>query len=801
MTFYIIASIIMFIAIASVVYGLIKSFLSKKDDKKMYYFIRNFKNGPIFYVYILLFFVFLIGVLKNNMGLHNDFFYDIFRSITDSLVMTVEAIVFKYQLDGVKVLMDNLFIYRLLVFTIFALSAFSSFIFVASFFGKNLYNNKRLDVALNKENLYVVIGFNKDNYKLLDQEKNIIFVDCVATEEKDSKVRKARIDGIKEELYLSNITFKILDDYSDIPVFINDLTEKNYKDLRVIVNTGDESLNVNLINEFYKNDSDQNPTLSLDDLNLLNYYVFGSSKYSSIYNNLIEKSKGRIHFINQEKMIADSFEYNYPLTRYMDNRHIDYKTGTLRNDVDVNVFMVGFGNVNKELFLNSVRNNQFITLNKDEKNNITELHKAVNYYIFEKEANNNIDNNLNFTYFRFKNEYPKKGFENDYYDVTLSPANFPLLEEGTINVDSDKFYKVLEDAIEKEPSSKVKTFNYIIVACGEDLFDIDIAKKIKQKAQEWDLVDGSELKIFVRVKNDYLSEMTTLENDNEYEIIPFGYESEVLNLGNIVNLELENLALRRHIKYTEGSYVNKDEKITKKINQILENPVYKNIKVSSDLNKKIEMIALYDWFYKWNQNKRESNIYSALNIRFKLNLLGFDIAQQYDKESYDNLSLDFYNKYGKNTNTEFKDMNVKGARRYLAIQEHFRWNAYMICNGFLPARKSKLDELYSKYGEGYKDVMASKRYHLNITSMKGLEDYMMHITYLKDNTKFSREDLEKALANVDVNHRNKIMELSKDEDVFRWDFEFMDKIIDLLPKIGLGLINHNYKNINEEEEK
>ena len=43
----------------------------------------------------------------------------------------------------------------------------------------------------------------------------------------------------------------------------------------------------------------------------------------------------------------------------------DYKTGTLRNDVDVNVFMVGFGNVNKELFLNSVRNNQFITLNKE----------------------------------------------------------------------------------------------------------------------------------------------------------------------------------------------------------------------------------------------------------------------------------------------------------------------------------------------------------------------------------------------------------------------------------------------------
>ena len=41
--------------------------------------------------------------------------------------------------------------------------------------------------------------------------------------------------------------------------------------------------------------------------------------------------------------------------------------------------------------------------------------------------------------------------------------------------------------------------------------------------------------------------------------------------------------------------------------------------------------------------------------------------------------------------------------------------------------------------------------------------------------------------NIDVNNRNKILELSLNEDVFCYDFEFMDTIISLLPKLNLGI--------------
>lgn len=803
MTFYIIATIIIFLVVASVTVGLIKSYLNKKDDKKMYYFIRNFRNGPIFYVYGLLFLVFLIGVLHNNIGVHRDLLYNIFKSVTDSLIMTVEAVVFKYQLDNIQVLMDKSLLYRILVFVIFVLSSFSSFVFVTSFFGRNIYNNKRLVKALNQDTLYVIIGFNKQNYKLLDESKNIIYVDCVATEEKDSKVRKAKIDGIKEELYLSNITFKILDDYSDIPVFINDLSEKGYKDLRVIVNTGDENLNVNLINEFHKSDNDQFPTLSLSNLSKLNYYVFGSSKFSSIYMNIAEKSKGRIHFVNTYKMIADSFEYNYPLTRFMNENHIDYSKAILKNDVDVNVFMVGFGNVNKHIFMNSVRNNQFITLD----NNVNEIHKPVNYYIFEKEKNNYIDNNLNFTYLRFKNEYPKKGFEDDYYDDVTAPANEHIINNESVAVESDKFYKVLEGAIEGPNGSSNKTFNYIIVSCGEDLYNLDIAKKIRQKAIEWDLVSGSEVKIFVKIKNDDISNIAKLEEDNIYQIIPFASESEVLSLNNIVNVKLENIALRRHITYTHASFsldnidkikdAKKKEKSLKKRNDIL-----KEISDFKDKHDKkntislnteeeiVEAIALYNWFYKWASSKRDSNMYSALNIRFKLNLLGLDLDEKYDEKTYSELAKVYKETYGDNRRYDLSSLVIKGARRNLGIQEHYRWNAYMICNGFVPARFSKINELYSKYGSDYKNIIEAKRYHANITTIKGLEDFMMHMAYLNDSSKFTFDELKDAIFNKDMKKREKLIELSTDYDVIKYDFEFMDEIIDVLPKIDMGLNKH-----------
>ena len=47
--------------------------------------------------------------------------------------------------------------------------------------------------------------------------------------------------------------------------------------------------------------------------------------------------------------------------------------------------------------------------------------------------------------------------------------------------------------------------------------------------------------------------------------------------------------------------------------------------------------------------------------------------------------------------------------------------------------------------------------------------------------------IKNVFKNIDVNNRNKILELSLNEDVFCYDFEFMDTIISLLPKLNLGI--------------
>ena len=62
--------------------------------------------------------------------------------------------------------------------------------------------------------------------------------------------------------------------------------------------------------------------------------------------------------------MAMDFIDKYPFTQFMDERHIDYQTSLIREGVDINTVMIGFGKTNQQLFLTSVANNQFITRGK-----------------------------------------------------------------------------------------------------------------------------------------------------------------------------------------------------------------------------------------------------------------------------------------------------------------------------------------------------------------------------------------------------------------------------------------------------
>ena len=135
------------------------------------------------------------------------------------------------------------------------------------------------------------------------------------------------------------------------------------KKVSVILNLEDDSKSLLYIKQIcHLIESEKLTDLPITEDKGLFVYVFGARSNEALFSHYVEASKGIIHFINRHKQISMNFIENYPLTQFMSEREIDYFTATIRDGIDLNVFMIGFGKLNESLFLDSVSNNQFLTL-------------------------------------------------------------------------------------------------------------------------------------------------------------------------------------------------------------------------------------------------------------------------------------------------------------------------------------------------------------------------------------------------------------------------------------------------------
>ena len=66
--------------------------------------------------------------------------------------------------------------------------------------------------------------------------------------------------------------------------------------------------------------------------------------------------------------------------------------------------------------------------------------------------------------------------------------------------------------------------------------------------------------------------------------------------------------------------------------------------------------------------------------------------------------------------TAMEDYKTYLPRRNLAVQEHYRWNAYMIRSGFIPATKQQIRE-------GKVKSYVGARFHANLCSFQALFAY------------------------------------------------------------------------------
>lgn len=732
------------------------------DKLDRFRFFKNFKKGNFVWIYFVAIPLYMMGM-----------FFDGQRGVglfLNAVKSAVEIVVLKYEYDAVVGLAETNAFYMGVVYLCFVLVAINAGMFTFAIFGERAINAARLRSVKSSKHVYVLVGYNDRTRMIID---SIVEKNNKTKGEKDKVVLLGTVDNdVMDELFTAGVAVKRFDE-NGLQSTLQKLCGKfENKIVNVILNEENDTLNLVYCEELSKivAKTDYN-SWSIDNPKGIIAYVFGDEQNEYAFTRLVEKTKGCVRYVNKYKLVAMDFLDKYPLTKFMTEEHLDYQTATLRPDVDVNVVMIGFGKTGQQLFLASVQNNQFMTV-KDGKVE----HKKVDYFIYDKLESEN-DKDLNHNYYRFTKEF-KSNFPDDadssyhrrgeeifaklegkesrenYLPFPDDPANVTFTK---IDINDTEFYENIKKNLTADGDKKA--VNSVIIAFGNDLDNLDFAEKIAVKVKEWGLDKNT--KIFVKIRNDDLHD-NVLEEDYEKngEFIVFGSEKNtVYNVDKVVNHEIDVLARRRHVCYQAGG---------------------SNTGKSAET---IEKNAINKWYGVYAQYKRESNVYACMALRMKLNLMGYDyddinspledktkefmaFYQQGDEIVYQRDENNRIITVQDNPQVDYGtcDFPVNTRRNNLAKQEHERWNAYMICCGFIPASKAEIKEyLLNGNKDGFEK---SFRKHGNLTTYDGLIEFR----------EYSSEIVGDTIVNCDV---------------IKYDYQIIDDVEWLLKKRGCKIVKLN----------
>ena len=714
--------------VAIAVYYIVKFF--KKEHSKRVDFIRKFKKGNCAVVYMVAIPLYFMGHLYAGQGVPSAFF--------SAINKTMVLVVLRYDMSSISKLMEDSRLFTATVYLCFVLVAINAMLFILSFLHQRAWawlqwlfwcgsrKEKLLIVGNNQESIDIYSSARKRAAMLVDDlsesEKTGLYAKQVRFVSKRSEIDdlKKKRNADKKELF------------SELEQYCNKLLLKCLsnpkKSCIIIINTKNDEKNIAICNkiisatrEYFK---DEDVYSVADKLKRIRVYVYGAPAYENVYNTIVETSNGCIRYINKYRQIAMDFANRYPLTQFMSEEQIDYQASLLKENVDVNVAMIGFGKTNQQIFLTSVANNQFLS-QKDGK----AILKPVNYHIFDKQYKEN-NKNLNHSYYRFKNEFAeeikaqeKGGAEQPYLPFPALPANE---EYDKLDINDSEFYKKIRTALCGQGR-----FNYIIIAFGTDLENIDMAQKMLEKKQEWGLENTF---VFVKVRSGDDSHKIFKRDD----CFVIGDENKVVyNIEKIDDNEITAMAKKRNEIY------------------LLEYEITTSAK-NDDTASLVEAVrakAECDWYIKKTQFERESNLYACLSLRSKLHLMGMDYVNASSDKVQAQISESDYNAcYSRDDEPisydgiladgkrviRYDDIDYKDSRRRtMAIHEHYRWNSFMISKGFVPASKEEIKNDKERNGKDY-----SLRRHGNLTTFEGLEEFR-RIVSLSKNISESKADVIK----------------------------------------------------------
>ncbi len=683
-----------------------------------------------------------------------------------SVRASVEFVVLKFDYNTVAPLIAQSVLYHAAVEILFTLILCNTLMLTASLCGQAVANRISLFLTTKlRKKVVLVMGTDENSLQILGSvpkgHRAVLLGEMTPALKDEAYVRKADYWNLKDK------------DKENL----GELLEKRFgnfaaKKVSVIMNTGDDEKSLLCVKELCALIGRKKlQELSFDDGIGLTVYVFASKENEDLFACYAEASGGVIRIVNRHKQIAMDFIDRYPLTQFMTERELDFSTATVHGDVGLNMFLIGFGKLNESLFLTSVSNNQFLTLQSGKL-----VPKPVTYHIYDRyypegkftKESKVHSGSLHHGYFRYEAflDLCKKNGEK-YLEPAPLPAN---IVPHPLEVTHPDFYSSIRGELMKK-----NAYSYIVVSFGTDMENMELAEKLQQKIKEW--APPSVVKIFVKVRDEKFAEAVS----GDFGMIrPFGADGGcVYNAQAILHEKIEAMARLRHLLYAAEREVKKAKRSS----------------AAALEDGKIRDAAKNSWF-AYGEAQRESNVYACLSLRMKLQLCGFDYAEcdaekSKDKKKGGKISAEEKNADGKISAEEKSAEETKAAflakyeegdkripsplktdgaeiweytnegqfngslRWTFAVQEHQRWCANLIARGFIPCEK---EEIPSDKAE-----LAKQRKHANLTTMEGLVEF--------------REIMAEAKGKS-----------AEETDVIRYDYQLMDDAAWLLEKCGYRLI-------------
>lgn len=715
--------------VAEILFVIFNLIFKKRKDRIT--FLRSFKNGKFAIIYLTAYPLWWVGHLWAGK---ESILHSLFSTINEILSL----VVMKYEVGSISGLMAENRAYRYTVYLCFAMVVMNTLLF-----------------ALSLTIQYIWIGVHTVRALITEKNKLYIFGNnekSVALYHSDKTRDKAVIDTLTpeqcDELYLNNVTYINSTSVEASLRSLLKLAKKLDREYIFVINTGKDQKNITLcrtVIDFINSSREK----VRDKLYLnLKVYVYGDPKYQALYDDVVENAHGCIHYINKYQRVAMDYIDRYPLSLFMDERQIDYSTSLVREGVEINVVYVGFGKTNRQIFLASVANNQFLTNGEG-----GPVLKKVNYYAFDRRYDQS-DKNLNHSYNRFENEMNTVDAK-DYLPLPTAPANKLC---RVLNINDPEFYNSIRTICSRSENDA----NFIVVAYGNDLENLDMAQKLVEKRHEWGFEN---LQIFVRAF-DWSKEQTLIKDKNCHFI---GNETEcAYNVEKLLSDKIVKMAKMRNEVY------DLEYDMTKQNPPVIDAKYVRNN----------ELRANEKWFKSKSQMERDSSLYSCLSLRSKLNLMGLD----YCEESAEGEPLsedDYLSIYAGNDKPNTQKLNLRandknivyydlkfdeGRRKTMAIQEHQRWNSFMISRGMIPATRHQILNETKINSEGNTEYTNGKNYslrrHGNLTTFEGLVEFRRMIA--------ERDQKEEAKC-----------------DVIKYDYQILDDAYWLLTKAGYKIIRKN----------